>query len=65
MVNSLCHVTTFAVTAAGAPTSVGLARLTGASWEALVPVPVADRAEERVTCLEAVVAAVRSLLPLD
>jgi hypothetical protein len=49
--------TTFAVTAAGAPTSVGLARLTGAAWEALVPVPAARRQDERSTCLERVVEA--------
>lgn len=53
--------TTFAVTAAGAPTSVGLARLTGAAWEALVPVPARRREEEGLTCLEAVVQAVRGL----
>lgn len=53
--------TTFAVTAAGAPTSVGLARMTGAAWEALVPVPARLREREGLTCLEAVVNAVRGL----
>ena len=53
--------TTFAVTAAGAPTSVGLARMTGAAWEALVPVPARRRETERSTCLEAVVNAVGAL----
>lgn len=52
---------TFAVTAAGAPTTVGLARLTGAAWEALVPVPAARREDESVTCLERVVQAVLGL----
>lgn len=53
---------TFAVTAAGAPTSVGLARMTGAAWEALVPVPARERSQEKgqaQTCLEAVVRAVQ------
>lgn len=57
--------TTFAVTAAGAPTSVGLARMTGAAWEALVPVPASRREEEGQTCLEAVVRAVRGLPEVD
>lgn len=55
--------TTFAVTAAGAPTTAGLARLTGASWEALVPVPQPERQRESITCLEGVVRAVLDLRP--
>ena len=51
----------YAVTAAGAPTSVELARLTGAAWEALMPVPAAERGQENLSCLERVV---RSVLEL-
>jgi hypothetical protein len=57
--------TTFAVTAAGAPTTVGLARLTGVGWEALVPIPAPCKKQESTCCLEAVVRAVRSLDAVD
>lgn len=50
----------YAVTAAGGPTSVPLARLTGQTWEALVPVPSPSRSGEQVTCLEQVVEAIAS-----
>ncbi len=48
----------YAVTAAGGPTSVPLARLTGQTWEALVPVPSGSREGESSTCLERVVEAI-------
>lgn len=51
----------FAVTAAGGPTTVDLARLTGAAWEALVRIPSAERQDEKLTCLEQVASSVLAL----
>lgn len=53
------------MTAAGAPTSVELTRLSGVAWEALMPVPAAQREAETTTCLERVVSAVRELPELE
>ena len=54
----------YAVTAAGGPTTVELARLAGVSWEALVGVPSVDR-RETTTCLEQVVTAVRGVSAVE
>ncbi len=49
------------MTAAGGKTTVDLARLTGAAWEALICAPTADRQAESVTCLERVANSVLAL----